>query len=177
LQGFLTAQIEVVIAPFQAFRDLIRTIPGISTLVADVVIAETGADMGVFPTAEQLVSWAGVASGSNESAGRRKATTTRPGHSYLKAARGQAAEAASRSKGTFLAQRYQRILRRRGKKRALVAVQRSILTAIWHMATTGEVYTDLGADYYRTQNPDRTKRRAIAQLEALGYAVTLKEAS
>lgn len=173
----LSEQIEVVIEPFQGLRDLICTIPGVSTRIADVIIAETGADLSLFPTAEQLASWAGVAPGSNESAGRKKATPTRPGDSYLKAALGQAAEAASRTNGTFLAARYQRILRRRGKKRALVALQRSILTAIWHMAATGEIYTDLGGDYYRTLDPDRARRRAIAQLHALGYTVTLQEAS
>lgn len=173
----LTERIEVMIEPFRGFRDLICTVPGISTLIADVVIAETGADMSVFPTPEQLVSWAGVAPGSNESAGRVKATTTRPGNSYLKGALGQAAEATSRSKDTYLAAKFQRIVRRRGKKRALVALQRSMLTAIWHMAQTGEVYTDLGADYFRARDPERTRRHAIAQLESLGYHVTLQEAS
>jgi transposase len=173
----LTERIEVMIEPFRAFRDLICTIPGVSILVADVVIAETGADMSVFPTPEQLVSWAGVAPGSNESAGRSKSTKTRPGNTYLKGALGQAAEAASRSKGTYLSAKFQRIVKRRGKNRALVALQRSMLTAIWHMAATGEVYTDLGADYYRSRDPERTRRHAIAQLEALGYHVTLREAA
>jgi transposase len=173
----LTERIEVMIEPFQGFRELICTIPGVSTLIADVVIAETGADMSVFPTPQQLASWAGVAPGSNESAGRKKSGTTRPGDAWLKGALGQAAEAASRSKNTYLAARFQRIVKRRGKQRALVALERSILTSIWHMAATGEVYRDLGADYYRRLDPDRTKRRAVAQLEALGYTVTLQEAS
>lgn len=173
----LTARIEVMIEPFRGFRELICTIPGVSTLIADVVIAETGADMSVFPTPQQLASWAGVAPGSNESAGRKKSGTTRPGDAWLKGALGQAAEAASRSKGTYLAAKFQRIVKRRGKKRALVALERSILTSIWHMAATGEVYNDLGADYYRRLDPNRTRRHAIAQLEALGYTVTLQEAS
>jgi transposase len=173
----LTDRIEVMMEPFQAFRDLMRTIPGVSTLIADVIVAETGADIALFPTPDQLCSWAGVAPGSNESAGRHKPVKTRPGNTYLKAALGQAAEAASRSKGTYLSARFQRIVRRRGKKRALVALERSILTSVWHMATTGELYNDLGADYYRRLNPDRTRRHAIAQLEALGYSVTLKEVS
>jgi transposase len=173
----LTGRIEVMIEPFRGFRELICTIPGVNTLVADVIIAETGADIRVFPTPQQLVSWAGVAPGSNESAGRKKSTTTRPGDSHLKGALGQAAEAASRTKNTYLAAKYRRLVRRRGKKRAQVALQHSILTAIWHMATTGEVYTDLGADYYQTLDPARTKRHAIAQLEALGYQVILQEAS
>jgi transposase len=173
----LTQRIEVAIEPFQAFRDLMCTIPGVSTVIADVIVAETGADITVFPSAQQLCSWAGVAPGSNESAGRHKPVRTRPGNSYLKGALGQAAESASRTKNTYLAAKFQRIVRRRGKKRALVALQRSILTSVWHMATTGELYNDLGADYYRSLNPDRTRRHAIAQLEALGYRVTLQEAS
>ena len=173
----LTERIEVVIEPFRGFRTLICTIPGISTLVADVVIAETGADMSRFPDAQHLTSWAGTAPGKNESAGKSKSTATRPGSPHLKGALGVAAKAAARSKGTFLSAKYQRISRRRGSARALVAVERTILTAIWNMGTTGELYTDLGADYHRTPTPDRTKRHAIAQLQALGYNVTLSEAS
>lgn len=173
----LTDRIEVVIEPFQGFRDLICTIPGISTTAADVVVAETGADMSRFPDATHLASWAGVVPGSNESAGRVKSTKARPGNRHLKGALGTAAASAARSKGTYLSARYARIARRRGPKRALVAVERSMLTAIWHMGTTGELYADLGADYHRTLHPDRTKRHAIAQLEALGYRVTLQEAS
>lgn len=87
----LTARIEVVIEPFQAFRDLACSIPGIRTGVADVIIAETGADMSIFPTAQQLASWAGVTPGINESAGKHKSSKTRPGNRYLQAALGQVA--------------------------------------------------------------------------------------
>lgn len=174
--GELTQRIEEMIEPFTGFRELICTIPGISTLVADVVIAETGADMSRFPTPQHLTSWAGLAPGSNESAGRVKPAKARPGNKHLKAALGNAAESAARSKGSYLSAKFTRIVRRRGKKRALVAVERSILAAIWHMGTTGEVYTDLGADYHQRRAPERTKRHAIAQLKALGYDVTLKEA-
>lgn len=173
----LTGRIEVVIEPFRAFRTLICTIPGVSTLVADVVIAETGADMSRFADAQHLASWAGTAPGKNESAGKSKSTTTRPGSPHLKGALGVAAKAAARSKGTYLSAKYQRIARRRGSGRALVALERTILNAIWHMGTTGEIYTDLGAGYHRTLTPERTKRHAIAQLQALGYDVTLSEAS
>jgi transposase len=173
----LTARIEVVIEPFRAFHTLICTIPGVSTTVADVIVAETGADMSRFPTAQHLASWAGTAPGSNESAGKVKSTAVRPGSPHLKGALGVAAKAAARSKGTFLSAKYQHIARRRGSARALVAIERTLLTTIWHMGTTGEVYTDLGADYHHHRNPNRTKRHAIAQLEALGYTVTLKQAS
>lgn len=173
----LTERIEVVIEPFRGFRDLICTIPGISTIVADVVIAETGGDMSVFPSAGHLASWAGVAPGQNESAGRKKQGTTRPGDSHLKGALGIAALSVSRSKGTYLAARYHRIASRRGKLRAIVAIERSMLIAIWHMGTTGSTYQDLGADHYTQLHPDRARRRAQRQLESLGYRVTLEKAS
>ena len=111
----MTARIEVVIAPFQSARDLMVTIPGISIGVADVIIAETGADMSRFPTAGHLASWAGTCPGSNESAGRMKSTETRPGNPYLKGALGVAALSASRSHDTYLAAKYRRIASRRGR--------------------------------------------------------------
>lgn len=171
----LTARIEVVIAPFQAFRELICTIPGISTAVADVVIAETGGDMSRFPTANHLASWAGTCPGSYESAGRVKSTKTRPGNSHLKGALGIAAMAAAHSKNTYLSVKYRRVATRRGTVKAIVAIERTMLVTIWNLGTTGALYTDPGADYYTRIRPDRTKQRALAQLASLGYRVTLEE--
>lgn len=173
----LTERIDVVIEPFQGFRDLIGTIPGIGTLLADVIIAETGADMAVFPTAKHLASWAGTTPGSNESAGKVKSTKTRPGNPYLQGALGTAAMWAAQNPQTYLGARYRRIASRRGPHRANVAVQHSILTAIWHMGTTGTLYDDPGGEYYTRLNPERARTRAIRQLEALGYRVTLDNAS
>jgi len=173
----ITARIEVVIEPFRGFRDLICSIPGISTLVADVITAETGADITRFATADRLASWAGVCPGINESAGKTKSTRTRHGNAHLKGALGIAALAATRTKNTYYAARFQRVKTRRGGKRALVAIQRDMLVAIWHMAGTGELYNDPGPDYYTRLYPDRARRRAIAQLQALGYEVTLDKAS
>jgi transposase len=175
--GDLDQRIEVVMAPFQGFADLICTIPGIDTKVAQVVVAEIGVDMGVFATAGHLASWAGVVPGSNSSAGRVKSTKARPGDRHLKAALGMSATTVKRSKGTFLSTRYHRIAAHAGANRANVATQHAILIAIWHMGRSGEVYTDLGADYHRRRNPDRTRRHAINQLEALGFHVTLEQAS
>jgi transposase len=172
----ITARIEVVIEPFQGFRELICTIPGINTLTADVVIAETGADMTRFPTAGHLASWAGTTPGSNESAGRIKSTTTRPGNPYLQGALGAAAMTCART-DTYLGARYRRIASRRGPQKANVAIQHKMLIAIWHMGTTGTLYDDPGADYYTRAHPERTKNRAIHQLEAMGYRVTLDQAS
>ncbi len=172
----LTTRIEVMMAPFQGFRELICTIPGISTLVADVIVAETGADMSRFPTAGHLASWAGVCPGHHESAGRVKSTKTRPGNPYLKGALGTAAMAAGRSKDTYLGARYRRLAARRGKSKAIVGIEHTILVVIWNMAHTGALYDDPGADYYTSIQPLRTKRRAIHQLEAMGYHVTLDRA-
>ena len=173
----LTARIEVMIEPFQGFRDLICTIPGISTLTADVVIAETGADMTRFPTAKHLASWAGTTPGNNESAGKVKSSKTRPGNPYLQGALGAAAMACAQNPRTYYGARYRRIASRRGPQKANVAIQHSMLTAIWHMGTTGTLYDDPGADYFTTLHPERAKNRAIHQLEAMGYKVTLDHAS
>jgi transposase len=169
----LTARIEEMIKPFGGFRDLICSIPGVGTGVADVIIAETGADMSRFPTAGHLASWAGTCPGSNESAGRVKSTKTRPGNPYLKGALGAAAMSAAQGKDTYLAAKYRRIASRRGPMKAIVAVEHAILIAIWHMATTGAFYDDPGGDYYTRLHPDRTKIRALTQLRDLGYDVTL----
>jgi transposase len=173
----LDQRIEHAMAPFRAFADLICSIPGIGQATAEVIVAETGADMTVFPTARQLVSWAGVCPGSNESAGRVKSTKTRPGNAYLKAALGAAALSIAASSGTFLSAKYKRIASRRGGKKALVAIEHAILNAIWSMANTGAHYDDPGNDYYLRRDPERVRRNATRQLERLGYTVTLATAA
>lgn len=173
----LTERIEAMMEPFRGFHDLICTIPGISTLTADVVVAETGADMSRFPTAKHLASWAGTTPGNNESAGRVKSSRTRPGNRYLQGALGASAMSIARTPGTFLNARYRRIATRRGPQKANVAVQHALLVAIWHMGTTGTLYDDPGADYYTRLRPERARQRAIHQLEAMGYRVTIDQAS
>jgi len=170
----ITGRIEVVIAPFRHVRDLLVTIPGISTIVADVVIAETGADMSRFPTAGHLASWAGTCPGSNESAGRVKSTRTRPGNPYLKGALGTAALSASRSKDTYLAAKYRRIASRRGPIKAIVALEHAMLIAIWNMISNADEYRDPGGDFYTRLNPDKAKNRAVDQLRRMGYDVRLE---
>jgi len=171
----LTARIEVVIAPFRHVRDLLITIPGIAVSVADVVIAETGADMTRFPTAAHLASWAGTSPGSNESAGRVKSSHTRPGDPYLKGALGTAAMSIARHAATsgYLGAKYRRVASRRGPMKAVVAVERAILNAAWNMITTDTAYQDPGADYFVQRNPARARQRAIDQLAKMGYNVTL----
>lgn len=172
----LDARIDEVIAPFQSARELLTTIPGISTTVADVIIAETGANMAQFPTPGHLASWAGVCPGQNESAGRVKNTKTRPGNRYLKGALGIAALSASRSKKTYLAVKYHRILSRNRKQplKAVVAIERTILVSVWNMLAEGEAWKELGTDYYDRLNPTRLRNKAVQQLNALGWDVELK---
>jgi transposase len=169
----LTTRIEVVMEPFRPALDLLITTPGISRLTADVILAETGGDMSRFPTAAHLASWAGVCPGHHESAGRVKSTKTRPGNPYLKAALGIAAMGAARTNGTQLQAKYKRLASRRGALKALVATEHAMLTSIWHMLTSGSPYLDLGGDHCTRLDPERAARRAITQLNQLGYTVTL----
>jgi transposase len=169
----LNQRIDQAMTPFRAFCDLICSIPGVGRRTAEVVVAETGADMSVFPSPKHLASWAGVCPGSNESAGRVKSTQTRPGNPYLKAALGTAALSIAATHGTFLAAKYKRLAARRGGKKALVAIEHTNLTTIWSMGNTGAEYDDPGPDYYIRHNPERVLRNATRQLERLGYSVTL----
>jgi transposase len=170
----LDARISEAMAPLAAARDLLMSIPGVSRTIAEVLLAETGADMGVFPTAAHLASWAGTAPSCNESAGKVKSTKTRRGNRYAKSALGTAALAASRTKDTYFSAKYRRIAARRGPMKAIVAVEHSILVAAWNMLTNGDLYRDPGADYFTRRIPAKTKARAISQLEALGYRVSLQ---
>jgi hypothetical protein len=175
----LETKIEEMVAPFAFAVDKLDEIPGVGVTGAQVILAEIGADMSRFPTAAHLASWARFAPGVKESAGRKKGSgTTGHGNRYLARVLGEAAVAASKT-DTFLGERYRRIAKRRGKKRAIVAVGRSILVIIWHLLSDPEArYTDLGADFYDQQiNPGRRKRAHIHQLEALGYKVTLEPAA
>lgn len=174
LIGELTERIEEQIAPFAVAREALTTIPGISDKSADVIIAETGGDMSVFESAAHLASWAGVCPGQNESAGKVKSGRTRPGNVYLKAVLGTAALSAARQKKkTALSAKYRRIVARRGPMKALVAVEHTIIVAVWHMLSKGEVYIDPGPDYFTKQNPERARKRAVRELEKLGYDVEI----
>jgi hypothetical protein len=153
--GRLDARIEEAMAPFRLARELLTSIPGFSTKTAEVFIAETGGDMGVFPSAGHLASWAGVSPGSNESAGRIKSTRTRLGNPYLKGALGVSAMSAARSKNTFFSAKYQRIRSRRGPMRALVAVEHALVITAWNMLTDGGSTVNSGP----TTTPCANRRR------------------
>ncbi len=173
----VTAAVTARVAPYRAAAELCMTIPGIGAVVADSIVAETGADMSRFPTARHLAAWAGVAPASNESTGKRRAAGSRHGAPWLRRHLIEAAKAASRSRGTYLAAQYRQIAARRGPNTAAVAVANTLCVAIWHMLTNGTTYQDLGADYYqRRQNPDVQTRRLVKRLEALGHHVQLSHA-
>jgi hypothetical protein len=142
----------------------------------EAIIGEIGVDMSVFPTAKHLASWAGQCPGNDQSAGKRRSGRTRNGSKWLDWALEEAAMAAIRTNDVYLAAQYARLRPRRGHKKALGAVKHSILCAIWNMLCTGELCSDLGGDYFRKRDPQRTTKRLVAQLEAPGHTLTLQEA-
>jgi transposase len=175
----LEAKIEEEVTPFQAAVDRLDEITGVGRAAAQVIIAEIGTDMGRFPTPGHLASWARFAPGVKQSAGKPKGkATTGHGNPYLARVLGEAAVAAGRT-NTFLGERYRRLAKRRGTKKAIVAVGRSILVIIWHLlADPTARFQDLGAGFYDTRvNAERIKRNHVRQLEALGYRVTLEPAT
>jgi transposase len=144
----LSAAIEEQLGPFAPAVELLCTIPGVGRRAAEVIIAETGGDMTVFPSAKHLASWAGMCPGNDESAGKRRSGKTRKGSKWLSQTLVECAKSANRSKNTYLAAQYARLRARRGANKATIAVCHSILTAVWHMLNTGETYTDPGGDFF-----------------------------
>lgn len=170
----LSEAIEEQVAPFAPAVELLRSIPGVQRRSAEVIVAEIGADMSVFPDAEHLASWAGQCPGNHQSAGKRRSGRTRKGSKWLNAALKDAAMAALRTNDSYLQALYRRKRSQLGHGRALGAVKHSIICACWHMLSTGELYADLGGDYYSRRDPERQARRLVAQLERLGHTVTLQ---
>jgi transposase len=158
--------------------DRLDEVPGIGVKAAQVIIAEVGLDMGQFPTAAHLVSWARLSPRTIQSGTKQRAGATGKGNPYLKGVLGEAAAAAAKT-DTFLGERYRRLVKRRGKLKALVAVARSILVIVWHLlADPTARYHDLGSDFYTSRiATDRKTRTHIRQLQALGFTVTLTPAA
>jgi len=165
------------LAPFEAQLQQLDTIPGVSQRNAENIVAVIGTDMSRFPNADHLVSWGGMCPGSNESAGKRRHSRTRKGNSILRSTLVQAGHAAGRTKNTYLAATYRRIAGRRGKKRAAVAVGRSILEIAYFVLRDGVVYEELGANYYDEHKKAAVVRNAIKRLERLGYRVAVEPAA
>ncbi len=161
--------------PFESVACLLDTIPGIARQAAEGIVAEMGVDMNRFPSAHDLASWAGVAPGNHESAGKRYSGKTRKGNRTLTTLLVQVAHAAAHTKNTYLAAQYRRLAARRGKKRAILAVAHSILVMAYHMIRNNEPYREAGADYFDQLRPTDTANRLKKRLEALGYQVTLEK--
>jgi transposase len=161
---------------WSAAVELLDTIPGVDRRTAEIILAEIGLDMSQFPSADDLVSWAGFAPGNHQSGGKRYSGRTTKGNRPIGAALNQAAWAASRTKDTFLKARYHRLAARRGKKRAIVAIGRSMLVSIWYMLSRQEPYQELGAAYYDHRRKETKVSYFTQQLSKLGFVVTLDPA-
>jgi transposase len=155
--------------------ELLDTIPGISRRLAEVLVAEMGIDMSRFATEKHLASWAGVAPGNNESAGKRRSGKTPPGNRYLRKGLVQGARGASRKKNTYLKSKYHRIAARRGKKKAIVAVGHSMLVSAYHMLSRNEPYRDLGGDYFDQFKREHVANHLVRRLEKLGFQVEIDD--
>jgi transposase len=153
---------------------LLDTIPGVNRALAEVIVAEIGPDMSRFPSAEHLASWAGVAPGNNQSAGKQRSGRTNPGNRALRTGLVQGAQAVARAKDTYLATLYHRLAARRGKKRAILAVAHAMLVSIYHMLTRRQPYHDLGANYFDERKRESVTHHLVHRLEKLGYTVALE---
>lgn len=172
--GRLSGEIAERLRPFQAEVQRLDTIPGINRSIAEVFLAEIGPDMSRFPDAHHLASWAGMCPGHNESGGKRQSGKTRKGNRWLRQALIEAAHGASHTKDTYLSSQYRRLVGRRGKKRALVAVGHSLLVIAYHVLNRQATYVELGSNYFEQLHRCRLEQNLVQRLQKLGYTVTLE---
>jgi transposase len=170
----LSAEVAERVRPFVAAVARLDAIPGVGLRTAETLVAELGVDLSRFPSAAHLASWAGMCPGNDESAGKRRSGKTRKGDQWLRAALIEAAQAAARTRRSYLAAQYHRLAARRGRKKALVAVGHTILTIAYCLLTRDTDYRDLGPLHFDQRDPQRLSRRLVHRLEALGYTVTLE---
>ncbi|MFI5032868.1 MAG: IS110 family transposase [Reyranellales bacterium] len=163
-------EVEASLQPFCAAVDLLKTIPGVSQLAAEGIVAEIGLDMSRFPTCGHLISWAGLCPRSDESAGKRRSTRIGKGNPWLKTLLVQGAWAATKTKATYLHAQFLSVRSRRGARKAIVAVAASILTAAYHMLKNGTPYRDLGPQHLDRRNKEAQARRLLTRLRNLGFA-------
>lgn len=172
----LEARIEEQTNTLAGAIERLDAVPGVDRRVAQAALAEVGSDMKPFPTHDHLSSWAGMCPSNEDSAGKRKRRRIQPGNRWLKRSLAQAAWAATHTKDTYLASQYRRLVGRRGKKRAWIAVGHSILVIIYHMLKEGTTYAELGGDFFDRLEPPRLTKYYVKRLEALGHKVTLQAA-
>jgi transposase len=167
------AEIDLRLEPFQQAVELLDTIPGVGRAAATTIVAEIGADMGRFPTAKHLASWAGLCPGTRQSGPRRGPGTMTKGNPWLRAVLGEVAWAISHTKDNYLAAQYHRLARRRGKHKAAMAVAHSVLAIAYSLLRDKQPYSDRGADYFDRLDAGRVERYHVTRLKQLGYEVTL----
>jgi transposase len=166
-------EVSANVEPFRTAIEMLSTIPGISTLSAEVIVAEIGIDMSRFQTAGHLISWAGLCPKNDESAGKRRSNRMKKGAPWLKTTLIQCAWAASRKKNSYLQAQYLRIRSRRGAKKAIAAVAASMLTAAYHMLKDGKLYQDLGANHFDNRAKGKHVLRLVNRLQNLGFNVQI----
>jgi transposase len=173
----VSAEIAGRLRPCEAKLERLATIPGVGRRTAELLVAEIGTDMSRFPTSGHLASWAGMCPGNDESAGKRRSGKTRKGNPWLRSTLIEAARAAGRTKGTYLAAQYHRLAARRGTKRAAVAVGHTILVIAYRLLSESDVYRELGGRYFDERDRHAVERRLVTRLEGLGYKVSLELAA
>jgi transposase len=175
--GTMDQEVGALLEPFRAKCERLKTIPGFSDVVAQVVVSEIGTDMSRFPTAGHLISWAGLCPRNDESAGKRRSTRLRQGAPWLKTTLVQAAWSAARSNSGYLPTQFRRIKSRRGPKKAVIAVASSMLKAAYFILRNDVDYCDLGAGHFEQADRDKTASRLVKRLTNLGFTVEIKEAA
>ena len=170
-------EVEARMRPVEAAIERLDTIPGVGRRGAEELLAEIGTDMGRFPTAAHLASWARVCPGTNESAGKRASAGTGRGNPWLRRMLVEAARAAARTRRTYLAAQYRRLAARRGANRAAMAVAHTILLIAYRLLRDGTHYHDLGPTYFDERDREAVLRRSVRRIQQLGYRVTIEEAA
>jgi len=173
----LTQEIDARVVPFEPMLTALDTIPGVDRIAAISIVAETGGDMGRFPSAAHLCSWGAMCPGQNESAGKRRSGKTRKGNRYLRRTLIQTALAATRKRDSALQSRYHRVKRQRGHKKAVVAVGHQILEIAYYVMRDRVTYQELGAEYFDRRHHERAVCQHVKQLEAMGFHVTIEKAA
>jgi transposase len=168
------ARIEAALEPFREAIERLKEVPGLSETSVQILLAEIGTDMSRFPTAGHLLSWAGLISRLDESAGKRRSTRVKKGAPWLKPVLVQCAHAAAKKKNSYFEAQYLRLKARRGPKKAVIAVAASILKTAYHMLADGTCYQDLGADYFVRRDPRRVVAKLASRIRSLGYDIVVK---